>query len=733
MMAAGSMAKSVGGSMTKFVTAPLVGLSALAVKVGGDFEEQMSRVEAISGATGDALEALKDQAIDLGASTAFSAKEAADGMENLASAGFNAQEIMSAMPGLLDLAAVSGGDVGMAAEYAASTLRGFNLGAGDAGHVADVFARAAADTNAEVEDMGFAMKYIAPVANAMGISLEETAAAVGIMSDAGIKGSQAGTSLRGALSRVAKPTKAMRETMDELGISFYDSEGNMISLEDQVRVLEGSFDGLTQEQKNNALVTLYGQESLSGMMALVDKGPDALGSLTGSLENSAGAADEMARIMQDNMNSSIEQMFGAFESAAIIIQEIFAPAIQTAADFIAGLVEKFVQAPEAMQQFIVVLGIILAAIGPILLIGGTLIIWFTQLKLALLAINASLAAAGTSIMAVVGTVLIWVAVIVAIVAAIVYLWKTNETFRDIVMAVWNFIVDTITTIVDAIVSFVMEIWGMLVEWWDENNEAILTVAENIWNAIMGVINYVLDLILPIVQAAWNAVKSITSSVWDLIKSIIKTALQLVLDWISVLLAVFTGDWEGAWNKIKDMFGNAWDGIVDIFKKTLDLISNIFTEAGNTFFESGKALIRMIADGISAGISFVTDAIGGVVQAARNFLPFSPAKEGPLSDLDKLNFGGTIADGIYKGQSQVTKAMDRILQIPSYDDYALGLGGSMSTSVQHSLSDSQVNRPLFVTVQSILDGKVLVDETAPYIATVLDSNASKTAYNSGFRR
>lgn len=188
MMAVGNMTKSIGAGMTKFVTVPLMGMAGLALKIGGDFEEQMSRVKAISGATGDAFEALREQAIDLGASTAFSAKEAADGMENLASAGFTATEIMEAMPGLLDLAAVSGGDVGMAAEYASSTLRGFNIAAEDAGHVADVFARAAADTNAEVVDMGYAMKYVAPVANAMGISLEETAAAIGIMSDAGIKG-----------------------------------------------------------------------------------------------------------------------------------------------------------------------------------------------------------------------------------------------------------------------------------------------------------------------------------------------------------------------------------------------------------------------------------------------------------------------------------------------------------------------------------------------------------------
>lgn len=320
MSAVGKTMQLAGVGMTAAVTTPIIGMGVAAAKIGGDFESQMSRVKAISGATGKSFDLLRQQAVDLGAKTAFSAKESAAGMENLASAGFDATEIMQAMPGLLDLAAVSGGDVALASENAATALRGFGLDASQAGHVADVFAKAAADTNAEVGDMGEAMKYIAPVANSMGLSIEEVSAAIGIMSDAGIKGSQAGTSLRGALSRLAKPTKPMIGVMNDLGLSFYDAEGKMKPLKDQIGMLKDAFKGLTPEQQQNALVTLYGQESLSGMMALIDKGPDKLGSLTKSLKDSDGAADKMARTMQDNMNSSLEQMMGALESAAIVIQ-----------------------------------------------------------------------------------------------------------------------------------------------------------------------------------------------------------------------------------------------------------------------------------------------------------------------------------------------------------------------------------------------------------------------------
>ncbi len=319
--------------------AALVGLGKKVYDVAGTFDTQMSRVKAISGATGDAFKQMREQAIELGAKTAFSATESAAGMENLASAGFNAQEIMAAMPGLLDLAAVSGGDVALASENAATALRGFNMDASQAGHVANVFARAAADTNAEVADMGEAMKYVAPVANSMGLSIEEVAASIGIMSDAGVKGSQAGTTLRGALSRLAKPTDPMIAKMDELGLSFYDANGQMKPLTDQVGMLQGAFKNLTPEQQQNALVTLYGQESLSGMMALVAKGPDALGKLTDSLKNSSGAAAEMAEIMQDNLQSKVEQLGGAFESGLINIGDRLFPIVKPAIEKVTSFLE----------------------------------------------------------------------------------------------------------------------------------------------------------------------------------------------------------------------------------------------------------------------------------------------------------------------------------------------------------------------------------------------------------
>lgn len=310
------------GTITKGIAAIGIGkLFSEAVKTGMDFEAQMSRVKAISGATGEEFAKLKEQAKQLGADTAFSATEAAQGMENLASAGFSTSEIIAAMPGMLDLAASSGEDLASSADIAASTLRGFGLEASSAGHVADVLAKNAAETNAAVADTGEAMKYVAPVAKSMGIEFEETAAAIGIMADAGIKGSQAGTTLRGALSRIAKPTKAMQETMDSLGLSFYDSNGKMKSLADITEMLETKMSGLTDEQKNQALITLFGQESLSGMMALMDRGSGEVRKLTDEYKNCDGSAKDMAKTMQDNLSGAVEEFGGSVESLGIEIFE----------------------------------------------------------------------------------------------------------------------------------------------------------------------------------------------------------------------------------------------------------------------------------------------------------------------------------------------------------------------------------------------------------------------------
>ena len=354
--------------MTDFVTAPFrklynlisspitmalsivgVGFSASdVISTYNDFETGMSGVRALTSATNEEFLLLKETAKELGADTSFSASEAALGMQNLASAGFTTNEIVAAMPGMLDLAASSGEDLAVASDIAATTLRGFGLEASEAAHVADVLAEAAARTNANVADTGEAMKYIAPIANAMGLSLEETAAAIGLLSDAGIKGSQAGTTLRGALSRLAKPTEDMLEVMDSLGLSFYDSNGQMKSISAIVGMLKTNMANLTEEQRQNALVTLFGQEALSGMMVLMEAGPEKLDALTQSLENCKGAASEMAKVRLDNLAGDMEELSGAVETAKLDIMEKLDPYLRQGVQWLTTKIPAIQQKLEDM-------------------------------------------------------------------------------------------------------------------------------------------------------------------------------------------------------------------------------------------------------------------------------------------------------------------------------------------------------------------------------------------------
>jgi phage tail tape measure protein, TP901 family, core region len=357
---------SSAGNKILGMTAPLVGVGIAAAKVGMDFDSQMSRVKAISGATGEEFQKLNDQAIDLGANTAFSAKEAAEGMENLASAGFSTTEIMQAMPGMLDLAASSGEDLATSSDIAASTLRGFGLAASEAGYVADVLAKNASATNAAVGDTGEAMKYVAPVAHSMGLSLEEVTAAIGEMANAGIKGSSAGTTLRSALTSLASPSKEAAGQIEAMGLKAFDTQGKLLPLNQIIGNLQTSTKGMTDEQKQNAIATIFGQEAMSGMLTLIDAGPQKLTELTASLKNSDGAAKNMATTMQDNAKSSVEQMMGSLETAGIKLEQSFAPTIRKVADTVGTLADKFSNLSPATQTAIV------DAVGLTVAVGGTL-------------------------------------------------------------------------------------------------------------------------------------------------------------------------------------------------------------------------------------------------------------------------------------------------------------------------------------------------------------------------
>jgi TP901 family phage tail tape measure protein len=652
----GSAAGGVGKSMTTAVTLPLLGIAGASLKVGNDFEAQMSRVSAISGATGEDFEKLNKQALDLGASTAFSASETAEGMENLASAGFNTAEIMSAMPGMLDLAASSGADLATSADIAASSLRGFGLDAGDAGHVADVFAKAAADTNAGVEDMGLAMKYIAPVAHSMGQSIEETAAAIGIMSNAGIKGEQAGTTLRGALTRLVKPTKDMSATMDALGVNFFNAKGEMLPLNGIIDQLKSSTEGLTQEQKANALATLFGQESLSGMLALVDAGPEQLQKLTEGFVNSDGAAAEMAKTMQGNTKGSIDQMMGALESAGIAIQQVLAPAVTDLANGVSSLTQKFLDLSPEQQKLVVGIGAVVAGIGPALLIFSKMSAGILDIQKVIGIVAPAITGLSLPILAIVGAV-----------GLLAVAWATD--FGGI-QEKTKIVFTLIKEIINTFLGWFKAVWGGDLGGIRDTAIAIFNGIQTAFSGVLTVITAVFEIFAGLFsgnwQQFWNGIKNLFSGILDIIKGIWSAfwnALKLVaMGYITVvqgiaqgilnsIVGVFTGAQEAMtqlgsniFNWLKDGMSAAWDDLTSWVTEKLNWLKDMLSQIWDTITSIGNADSGNSDGSFAGGLSYVPyDGFVATLHEGEKVLTKTEAKEsrqGDESGGDTYQFYGT---------------------------------------------------------------------------------------------
>ncbi|MEK7014630.1 phage tail tape measure protein [Bacillus sp. FSL R9-9410] len=311
------------------------------VKAAATFEQSMAKVKAISGATDVEFKALENTAKDLGASTQFSASQAADGLAFLSLAGFKAQDSIDAIPSVLNLAAAGAIDLGSAADIASNIMTGFGLSAQDTSFATDVLAKTFTTANTDMNQLGMAMKYVAPVANALGWDITDAAAAVAKMSDAGIQGSQAGTSLRAALLSLANPTGQTAKAFDKLGISVVDANGQFKPLPELIGHISGKMEGMTDAQKTVTAAQLVGTEASAGFLALLAQGQPALQKYKTTLEESGGTAERVAKIQQDTLIGAWNQVKSASEGLAINLGQALLPAFtavaQGAAMLIGGL------------------------------------------------------------------------------------------------------------------------------------------------------------------------------------------------------------------------------------------------------------------------------------------------------------------------------------------------------------------------------------------------------------
>lgn len=464
-----SALNTVGSGLAKGVTLPLLGVGTAAVKVASSFDSAMSEVKAISGATGTQFTQLRDKAIEMGAKTKFSATESAEAFKYMAMAGWDTKDMLNSISGVMNLAAASGEDLGtvsdivtdamtafgLAADGTTKVLKnGYNVEVSNAEHFSDVLAEASSRSNTNVSLMGATFKYVAPIAGAMGYSIEDTAVAIGLMANAGIKGEQAGTALRSTITRLVKPTKESGTAMDALGISVTNSDGSMKSLDDVLRQVRSSMSGLTEDQKASYAAMLAGQEGMSGLLAIVNASDEDYQKLSESIQNCTGASQEMADTMQDNLGGAVTLLKSALESAGITIGERLTPYIRELAEWITGLVEKFNSLSDSQQDLIVKIGLILTAIAPVMLIGSKVFSLLSSVIGIITAVGSALstvfafglnatalsaAGASTGVTMLAGAIgflaspiTLVIAVITALVAAFVIAYKKSETFRNFI-------------------------------------------------------------------------------------------------------------------------------------------------------------------------------------------------------------------------------------------------------------------------------------------------------------
>ena len=293
------------------------------IDAGMSFEASMSKVEAISGATGDDLEALREKAKEMGATTMFSATQSADALQYMAMAGWKAQDMIAGLPAVMNLAAASGEDLATVSDIVTDDLTAFGLSANDAAHFADVLAAASSNSNTNVTMMGESFKYAGAIAGAMGYTIEDMSVSIGLMANAGIKASQAGTSLRSVITRLAKPTKESQMAIDALGIEITDSEGNMLTWMDVMKQLRGSFDGLTEAEKAQYAAMLAGKTGMSGLLSIINASEEDFNKLVDSINNSTGAAQNMADTMQNNLKGKVTILQSALEGLGISVYDVF--------------------------------------------------------------------------------------------------------------------------------------------------------------------------------------------------------------------------------------------------------------------------------------------------------------------------------------------------------------------------------------------------------------------------
>lgn len=646
LQAVGDKVSGVGQKLLP-VTGVVTGLGTAAVKTAADFDSAMSKVAAVSGATGSDFDKLRDKAREMGAKTKFSATEAADAMNYMAMAGWKTEDMLSGIEGVMYLAAVSGEDLATTSDIVTDALTAFGLTAGDSGHFADVLAAASSNANTNVSMMGETFKYCAPVAGALGFSVEDTAEAIGLMGNAGIKASQAGTSMRSIMTNLTGDVKLSGAAIGDVTIATTNADGSMRSLSAILADCRVAFGGMTEAEKANNAEALVGKNAMSGFLALMNAAPEDIAKVSGAVNNCKDAAKNMADTMQDNLEGQLTILKSQLQELAISFGDLLMPAVRSIVSGLQGMVDMLNAMPDGVKQVIMIIALLAAALGPVLIIIGKVIsavgtIMTIVPKLAGVINTVKTAFGALNAVMLANPIAIVIAAIAALVAAFVYLWNTNEEFRQFWISLWESVKETAIQCWQAISAFLSQAWEAIqntaVSVWN----GIRDFFSGLWTGIQTLFTTVVNAIAGFLSGAWNAVKGTVVSVWNAISQFFTSVWNGIRNVTSVVVNGIRSFLQSAWNGIRALITTVMNGIKSVVTAVWNGIRSVITRVMNGI----RSVVSSVWSGIRNTISSIVNGIKNTVSNA-----FHAMWSGIRSTISGIY--NTIRDGLGNAVNYIT--------------------------------------------------------------------------------
>lgn len=625
----GNKVKGVGQSLLP-VTGALTGVGAASTVMANNFNDAMSQAAGALDKPMSEMEDLRQLAIQTGQDTVFSATDAGNAITELAKGGLTEADIKAgALKTTMDLAASSGMDLGEAANVVVQAMGAFGLSANESAEAANALAGAAAASSTDVEPLTQALAQCSAGAKNAGWSIQETTAVLARFADAGIEGSDAGTSLKTMLQRLAAPTDSAATMIEQLGIQTRDSSGTLLGASEIAEELQDKLGGLDSASRDAALSTIFGSDAMRAATVMMNSGTEGLQKYIDAA-NDQEAAQRLANSQMSDGSRAIEELKGSLETAAIQIGDTLAPIVQKVAELITALVNKFSALPEGVQQVIVVVGILVAALGPLLMVIG-------QISLGISAVAGTLSKLSgiggvvtnliggikTAVTGLLGIITAHpvIAAITAIIVTLVALCNKFEWFRDGVNGILKAIKDGFFAAWDGIVEFFTETipnaWNEMVSffqgipaWWNGIWDSVQAKFESVWTSIMEIpiIKELISIIKDSFErlkedlgGIWTGIKMLAENTWEFIKNATLAPVLLLIDLVTGDFEKLKSDLENILNNIKNAVANIWDSIKEITSNIWNEIKNVVSTLVSLVKETAISGFEALRDGIKNAI------------------------------------------------------------------------------------------------------------------------------------